>query len=170
MQADLLAPRFEAIADFWENPFKIGDVLTFTHEREPLFPPFEEMEAGNVTNHLFTEFIPCKDGGSAMYDIEGFKPYPHLFRNMRWDEKRTLEEMPEYVKLIQKPDGGSYWEVGAIMEVDEWKLYSKEDYAKLKIKGSKWFCEVGKTHRYNTCDLEPSTVEEYKQYKIKDKL
>lgn len=69
---ELLIPRYEVIADYPNNTFgKIGDIIT---------PQSFESE-------------------DDFYDWELDK-YPHLFRSLHWAEKREIEELPEYVKVI----------------------------------------------------------------------
>lgn len=56
------------------------------------------------------------------YLEKNFKPYPHLFRELKWWEERTESEMPEYVKLPDWHDETifCYFKIG-----DEYK-YDKE--------------------------------------------
>lgn len=80
--------------------------------------------------------------------------YPHLFRKLEWWEERRPEDMPEYVKLLSKPYNGSYWEVGAIVKVIEWKYLDNFLFDKI------WIVE-GKRHVF------PATKEEYETFKNK---
>lgn len=93
---ELMNPRYKVIADFWDNPFYIGQVLTFKILREPILPPLEELESGNVTKYLYTEFIAMSDGGSASYCEKSFSQYPNLFKELKWWEERDETDLPKY--------------------------------------------------------------------------
>lgn len=78
----LFIPRYEVIADFWDNPFPVGTIIVLNgmykiNEKEKRF---------------------FHDGfGGTWYEHE-FSDYPHLFRLMHWSEQRNESDLPDYVK------------------------------------------------------------------------
>lgn len=96
----LLMPRYMVIADFWNNPFSLGQVLILEYNR-----------AQKVWFYNLVE----NDGFRIIYEIE-FKEYPHLFRPMPWYEGRKVEEMPEYLKYPSAPNP----EVFPVFKVNKW--------------------------------------------------
>lgn len=72
--ADLMAPRYEVIAEDTSEKFVIGSIIIYDDK--------------------FNIFWV---GGNA-FTKERLDKYPHLFRKLEWWEKRQESEMPEYVK------------------------------------------------------------------------
>src|SRR5690242_8402110 len=68
---DLMKPRYEVIAQYPASPFPDGTILP---------------DGRQVIKELTKQMC-------AFYD-----KYPHLFKRLKWWEKRKPEEMPEYVK------------------------------------------------------------------------
>ena len=95
---ELLYPRYEVIADFWDNPFEIGQILTCKNKQEPEMPPISELKSGKITEYLFTDYVALREGGSAMYSEPNFSNYPNLFKKLEWWEKRKESELPKYLK------------------------------------------------------------------------
>lgn len=71
---ELLKPRYKVIADYPGSQYSAGDILTV------------------IGTELYTK-------GS----IEFFEQYPHLFKSLQWWEDRKPEDMPEYVKIVERP-------------------------------------------------------------------
>lgn len=46
-------------------------------------------------------------------DGDFWDKYPHLFRKLEWWEERTVEEMPEYIKIV---------DTGEVVKVDTYRL------------------------------------------------
>lgn len=94
---ELLRPRIKCIADFWDNPFKVGEVIQFIQERE-----YHDFFTGELQGKdWLTDFLP--DDPTViryMYWMRKFTPLPHLFRRLEWWEERDVKDMPEYVKTI----------------------------------------------------------------------
>lgn len=144
--SDLLKPRYEVISDFWDSPFKVGQIVNF---------------------NLYSDGIGYKTciDGLTLRGLDDFEKYPHLFRKLSWWEHISLEQLPMYVKLEKKPDNGSYWEVGAIMKVKQWGILSKDaEQGMKKYNYSKWYCIIEPRHHYNAAELSPSNKTEYHQY------
>lgn len=74
---ELLKPRYEVIALYPDCDFKIGQIIEFEDRDEKGILTFRESE---------------------YWSPQDFDNYPHLFRKLSWWEKRSVEEMPEYVK------------------------------------------------------------------------
>jgi len=95
---ELLNPRFEVIADFPNNIWKIGKI---------------------VSNHQISEMSKFPNLFDVLKWFSELEKYPHLFKKLNWWEKRTKEEMPIYIKSLTqvvKPkwelvswDGSEYW-------------------------------------------------------------
>ena len=73
------------IADYPGSPYEVGQILD--SDLGKLTAIYTIDEQGNMTNI----------GAGNLFEL-----YPHLFRKMKWWEKRTEEEMPRYVKLAPK--------------------------------------------------------------------
>lgn len=82
IKEELLKPRIEVIADYPNSPFAVGDILLF-EKSDSVFGWYlrEGYDEGICTAIMFEN-------------------YPHLFRQLPWHEKRELEDMPEYVKMV----------------------------------------------------------------------
>jgi len=83
----LMQPRYEVIALFWNCPFKTGDIIEMIFE--PKNPTF-----GKSKEHYYTII------NGVQYSEDRFSEYPHLFRRLHWREHRTPEEMPGWVKGV----------------------------------------------------------------------
>lgn len=66
---ELLKPRYEVIADYPKNPWRIGDILY----------PFDKKL-------------------SIAAGLPEIERYPHLFKPLQWWERREEKDMPQYVK------------------------------------------------------------------------
>lgn len=75
-----------------------------------------------------------------------YRKYPHLFREMKWWEKRTEEEMPRYVKLAPKgiPIG--------FFKVSQWSQWGEENRY-IRVDNGNWEDTIG---------YLPATEAEYK--------
>jgi len=77
----LLKPRYEVIADYPFNPYKIGDIIE---------------TIGDTMAVVYVKIIHTK----YLTDSRNLDSYPHLFRKLNWWEKRKAEDMPK--RLICK--------------------------------------------------------------------
>lgn len=140
----LLKPRYECIAGFWNNPFEIGQIIEMTG-KSTRFPLLGE---DNIEN--WEAWIDGKKGGATCYSITQFENYPHLFRKLHWAEKRNLEDTPEYVKGIN-----SYF-------TD--KVYK---VAHPSQNGREWHVDNEIEHQYffrYASDFIPVTLEDFTNY------
>jgi len=79
-QEQLLAPRYEVIADYPGSNFTVGNIINAS-ELNDMSMWLEVMGKKWVDNKLSM-----------------FGKYPAIFRRLNWWEKRESSEMPEYVK------------------------------------------------------------------------
>lgn len=119
---ELLKQRYEVIMPYPEMDWKVGEVL------DRNWSWGEDDESG---------FNDCIDN------------YPHLFRKLHWWEKRSAEEMPEYVKTDQN------WTGFEIIKVSEYYGQNRE-----------FFTYEGDTGDYQYCTswTLPATESEYNNY------
>lgn len=73
--AELLKPRRIVELDYPNSPFKIGDILT-------------------LCPHGY------KSSGGIIVIKRDVEPYPHIFKPLKWWERRKVEDMPKKVKCI----------------------------------------------------------------------
>jgi hypothetical protein len=86
---ELLKPRFEVIEEYPRCIFKKGDIL---------------LPIPRATNPWYHTDINCPIGEIQLPELE---KHPHLFRKMKWWEKRSEDEMPMYLKHtydLEKPN------------------------------------------------------------------
>ena len=84
---ELLKPRFEIIANYPSNHLgKVGDII----EEDFIF--FKKKHLNPITFSKMEE-------------------YPHLFRKLNWWEKRTIDQMPVYLKQTLKEFGTTYHKI-----------------------------------------------------------
>lgn len=100
----LLAPRWKVIQDFPFNTFyKVGGIIID--------------DGVNVSRN---------ENGIPVYDCE-WDNFPAIFKKLEWWEERTVEEMPEYVKVIAEDIAKR---TGLFCKVTEWDKYPDN--------GNKW--------------------------------
>jgi len=74
--------------------------------------------------------------------------HPHLFEPLPWWKDRKLEDMPEYVKVIETPDQKLI--KGSVMKI----IWINDGWGR---------SESGEVFPYTNC-FEPATSEEYEAY------
>lgn len=136
---ELKKPRFEVIADYPKSEFKIGDIIEMTEKTDYFSEPGEK-----------EDWAARLDGG--FYGIQSFAPYPHLFKPLQWWEKRSVEEMPEYVKE----------EKYGVFKVIRWEGLNSESLGPWCIMEND-FDNDFRFHFYQY-DLIPATSAEYTAY------
>jgi hypothetical protein len=94
---ELLKPRFEVIADYPFNPYEIGNLVE------------------NIANTSIALYARINDT-DHLSSIDFFDKYPHLFRKLKWWERRSVEDMPK--RLICK----AIQDDTEIMEIQEWDM------------------------------------------------
>ncbi len=95
---DLLRPRIEIIAlTPWDNKeTQIGDII----------------QMGILSKYFHIESL----NEFRILTLDDVKQYPHLFREMKWWEKRVLEDLPKYVRVDEtKTPGEMMYELLAIL-------------------------------------------------------
>lgn len=123
----LLQPRYEVIAGYPDSEFKIGEILDrdwFKYENDD------------------------EETGKIIWKISDF---PHLFRKLKWWEKRKPEEMPEYVKWDYNPKVDNENVKGLVEKVVKWV----QDGHGVVVSGSMTIA---------TCHWMPATETEYLNY------
>ena len=95
---ELMQPRFEVIESYPKSKFKKGDIL----ERIP-----------NATNNWYNADKSLINADILLEEIE---QYPHLFRKLKWWEKRTVEQMPKKVICKAIPNDNE------VIQIKEWDL------------------------------------------------
>lgn len=153
---DLLKPRVKCIADFWDNPFKVGEVIEADFQREH----FDFFTGESIGTHWHTDFLPKgnKDVARTSYSFESrFFPYPHLFKPMQWWEEREESQLPEYVKYdyshIAKVKKYHFLKTLTFIEF----FYDINDYSDRIIGAG------------NISKCVPSTLQEYQTFKQQNK-
>lgn len=118
---ELLNPRFEVIADYPNNRYKVGDILQialnpWNGEPTDIFHKLgEQIYVGNF------------------FKAEELEKYPHIFRKLEWYENRNYSELPKKIRYHGNNDDDD------IEVVTEWK------YANVFGVQELWF----KTDSYN---------------------
>lgn len=87
------------------------------------------------------------DGAQAIVLADNFRKYPHLFRELKWWEKRGASELPEYFNYK-----------GSIFKVKKWNLKDEQGWIVLS-EGGNW---------YYRDSIQPATEAEYEKGKIKN--
>lgn len=135
MEKDLMTPRYEVVADWPMNVvFTIGEIVV-----NPLWHYFS---LGHKEWHM--------------------KDLPHLFKSLSWWEKRTVEEMPEYLKrIIIRGSFHPGIKIGDVIKVKwDWDYFDKEKYPEVKML---CFTYGGEYYHDEYCFL-PATLTEYQSY------
>jgi hypothetical protein len=162
----LLLPRYEVIADFWDNPFKVGEIIEFEQESD-----YHDFFTGELLGRDWkTDFLPKgnEDVTRYMYNMRAFTPYPHLFKKLQWWEHRKIEEMPMYLKETGMVDDNDNpipdWYVKVKKHFNagngEWRdnsihIFCTEDHKDGWNKGNR---------SMSYSNFEPATEQEYLDY------
>jgi len=85
---ELLKPRYKVIADYFFNPYNVGDIITLP----------ENNRSVHLTTTKHTDEFGENVSQAEHYAPKVIEQYPHLFKPLAWWEDRKPEEMPEYVK------------------------------------------------------------------------
>lgn len=152
---DLLRPRIKVIADFWDNPFGVGQILTMLM-----------MKGGKYAGEWVYKWIDEKNNqGASLKRLSDFKQFPHLFKELEWHEERKSEEMP-YAVNVQNTDyfsweNGVYKYAGWVRDGHAW--WVKTDPNKFF---PQWGTEMGELEArwFSLKNALPVTKEEYESY------
>lgn len=132
----LAKPRIKVIADFWDNPFDVGDIIQFES-----YSDYHDPLSGDLLGKDWvTDFIELKkpyrgSKGSVMWSLRGFTPYPHLFSKLEWFEQRSDEVILQvkYVRFGDLDKAHAYYEIIKRLDDDStlsfWEMKSGDwDY------------------------------------------
>lgn len=141
----LLAPRYKVIADYPDSPYTIGDILSF------------QQWGGDLK-----KWAHYNDEGIFMGFTDDFDEYPHIFKPLQWWEERKAEDMPEYVKIIEKPTlTGEKCNIGNVVKIHRHFTNSWDYHCIYGCQAfGKDFLSYSKTY--------PATREDYESY-LKEK-
>jgi hypothetical protein len=138
----LIAPRYEVIADYLGSNFNIGDVLSLN-----LIDQDERINKG---------VYYCYHGAYGPLAEFDLSPYPNIFKLLQWWEKRDFSLAGMYIRAGAKDSIHTCY-----------KLLQKEDHPHMEL----WTMECGdREHCYplNGDNIVPIEQSEYNQY-IKSK-
>jgi hypothetical protein len=93
---ELLRPRYKVTADYFYNPYKLGDVITVE---------YDDRSVHLTTTTYRNEFGETVEQANHFHPNR-LKDFPHLFQLLQWWEERSEDEIPSYVK--DKRDGEVY--------------------------------------------------------------
>src|ERR1043166_9899190 len=93
----LLAPRWEVIADYPYSPWEIGDILCAD----------KEGELHGIDGIISSCGYPASEKKVLVADAEAC---PNIFRPLNWGVRRMANEMPKYIKDKS----------GRAVEISEW--------------------------------------------------
>lgn len=142
----LMQPRYEVIADYPDSPFYKNEVLQLTYRENN----------GKIFGWEDGKRTP------GIWDNEYFLKYPHLFRRLEWWERRSVEDMPEYVVFVK-----DYMDFkrGEVYKYSNWhKGLDKGEIG--FIKDAKSTAKYGNHHAMPALfnQFMPATEQEYTDY------
>lgn len=161
---DLMKPRYKVIADYFYNPYKIGDIITVL---------YDDRSVHLTTTHYRDEF------GGEVEQANCFNPkrlndYPHIFQPLEWWQERAIGDLPEYVKVTREDcakDTGLYCRVHKWSPIDNLLPSSiGEIGAELEGYEPSYLCRPdlnfpGQRYgRLNAVHLLPATEADYNAY------
>lgn len=139
----LLKPRYKVIADYFFNPYKVGDIITLP----------EKNRSVHLTTTKHTDEFGERISQEEHYAPKVIDQYPHLFKKLEWWEDRKPEEMPEYVK-IQRIFEKTPCVIYKIGEGADW------DFCNAELLGLKFTTGGSSMAKY----MHPATEAEYNAY------
>ena len=137
---ELMTNRYEVIANYPNSPFEIGDIV---------------FKCDNTNVYAIKKY--CGE-----YHVENPGEYPEIFKKLEWYEKRKIEEMPEYLKVITSINHNK--DIGKVIKAvpgglrSGHKGYEKNSWSE----SEKEYCS-GFDNIILSC-FEPATEEEYLSY------
>jgi hypothetical protein len=109
---ELLRDRIKIIADYPGNKFKVGDILTYSHN----FLPTMTVGVGN-------QIWRNQEGVIVSYNK--FKDFPHLFQPLPWWSDREISDMPVFIKF---PHNGRVYKISKWSKnIDHWNMINVID-------------------------------------------
>jgi len=97
-------------------------------------------------------------GEGVFETVEWWRKYPHIFKELKWFEERTKDEMPKYVE--SNYDGG--FKRGMVSKV----VSIEQESSSVIFPTCLLLCYIeGYNNRLNFANLLPATEQEYLQFK-----
>lgn len=137
----LLKPRIKVTADFWNNPFEVGEVIQFEYYKD-----YYDFITGDILGQdWITDFMELKKhygdmsaGTSVVWNLRAFTKFPHLFKKLEWWQERKAIDMPQYIKN-NSPGAfcfGQIYKVDKILQLSEEFVFKDEisSYSNLHFK------------------------------------
>ncbi len=147
----LLKPRFRCIDKFPLMSMEVGDIIQF------------ENGLGTGQMSAYSDWGGTLEKIEVYSDVDGFKEYPNLFKEMLWHEDRKEEDMPKYLKFIWNG------EVDEVVKVKGWlhgNTVEEERNKKGNISGFAHASEHSSSlfPRVSINGWTPATKDEYENY------
>lgn len=133
---ELMRTRFLVTELYPGTSFSIGDIITMDSD--------SAKEIGFIT----------------------YSAYPHLFRKLNWWQRRTEQDMPEYIKTDPNWQPKYKKDIKIKGEVVKPFKILQDDYAPCWFKEEK---DVAKWDMYNLAIYVPATKEEHEEYQLTKK-
>lgn len=128
------------------EPFHLGQIITLQWHRE---------EDGEFSKEGFIH-VPIKHMPRSFMWQSFFDLYPNIFKPLPWWSDRSLEDMPEYLRIIERPTLVSV-EIGSIVKVFK---HFTSSFGEPNKRG----CQVFGRGFMSYSRSEPATKEEYTAY------
>lgn len=97
---ELLRPRYKVIADYFYNPYKIGDIITVL---------YDDRSVHLTTTSYRDEFGETVEQNN-FFNPKRLEDFPHLFKPLSWWEDRHYKDV-EAVKHIKNTKTNKVYEV-----------------------------------------------------------
>jgi hypothetical protein len=137
---DLMKPRYKVIADYPGNIMPVGSIF------------WDDIESVEIITPTGSRSV------QGSYPYRDKHKYPHLFKPLQWWEERKPEEMPEYVKITERPMlTKEFVEIGAVVKI--LKHFSTSDN-QFNSRG----CQVFGDDYMSYSKCVPATEAEYNAY------
>ena len=111
----LLNPRFEVIADYPGSEFQLGSII--------MYGIYPENDQGEKVLFVTLPGLPLQEVWPNRAIFFEFEDFSHLFRPLKWWEKRKKDEMPRYLKIDINQEGKweyhqiKYWDMDHLIGV-----------------------------------------------------
>lgn len=144
---ELLRIRYRVEKNYPNSPFSIGDILMQRTPNSAVFRKQTDHSTGVVA-----------------------ELYPHIFRKLEWHKERDINDMPEYIKIINKECSLIY---GTIKESMGWGVFPDEGnnygnegdfFTLIQITEDTTGYEIGELIRMHVKNIMPATEQEYLTY------
>lgn len=111
----LMRPRYKVVADYFYNPYKVGDIIEGT-----------DLERFHLTTTKYRDEFGEERESENYYTADYLEKYSNLFRKLEWWQERSIDELPEFVRWeVASPDKG------AIEKALKWTMRGQIPYVDL---------------------------------------